>query len=70
MKKFLMVAAFSAFFANVALADDAAPAGGDKPAPAHKSSTKSSSTHKSSTHKTTTDKAPAAGDKAAAPANP
>jgi hypothetical protein len=65
MKKFLMLAVFAAFFANVALADDAAPAGGDKPAPAKKSSkSKKSSKPKS------TDKAPADGDKAAAPANP
>jgi hypothetical protein len=64
MKKFLMLAVFGMFFANVALADDAAPAGGDKPAPAKKSSKKSSK------KSTKTDKAPADGDKAAAPANP
>jgi hypothetical protein len=64
MKKFLMIAAFAAFFANVALADDAAPAGGDKPAPAKKSSKSSKKSSKKS------DKAPAGDDKAAAPANP
>jgi hypothetical protein len=64
MKKFLMLAVFGMFFANVALADDAAPAGGDKAAPAKKSSKKS---HKSSKKD---DSKPAEGDKAAAPANP
>ncbi len=66
MKKFMLIAAFAVpFFANLALADDAAPAGGDKPA-----ATKKKSTKKSSTKKTDKAAAPAGDDKAAAPANP
>jgi hypothetical protein len=60
VKKLLIIAAFVApFLANVALADETAPAGGDKPA------TKSS---KKSSHKKS---AKTEGDsKAAAPAKP